>query len=192
MSEMHPGDGQLLLHLDGDAPPEVAEHVRGCARCRDAVAASAAGRDALRRSARLELPAERREAILAELPAQERAHSRRRLLGVVLALVALTAVVGVVGLTGRDDPERTAEQLRQEAEADAPAALEATPAEDSARSAAVRSVAGPPEEVAELLRAAGLEARVVDGAVEVEGASEQEVTEALRGRDAGDVEVRVR
>jgi hypothetical protein len=190
MSQGHPSDEQLLLYLEGERPGDVAGHVVACPRCRDALAAAPAGRDALRAAPLLKLPAARREALLAALPRQERPLARRRLLAVVLALVALAAVVGAVALTGRSDPERTADELRREAERDAPAAaLEAAPAEDAA---AVRSVAGPPREVAALLRKAGLDARVVNGAVEVTGATDQEVAEALRGREPGGVEVRVR
>jgi hypothetical protein len=203
MSELHPTDEQLLLHAEGESEQAVATHVAGCAECAEAVEASSAGRHALRSAPLLELPAARREAILTGLPRRERRRPGRRFVGVALPLVALASVVAVVGLSGGGDPERTAEQMAaQDVARDAPgAALEAAPAEDDVAAeeegaraesaAALRPVAGPPEEVARLLRGRGLDARVVDGAVEVRGAEARQVEEALRNRRDGPVEVRL-
>jgi hypothetical protein len=191
MSDAHPNDEQLLLYAEGERPAGVAEHVGACATCRQAVADAETGREALRTAPLLELPAGRRETVLAALPGREREPRllRRRFLAVALPLVALAAVVAAVGLIDQSDPERAAEELREDAAREAPAALEA----DAAQQAdPVRSVAGPAEEVAEALRARGFDAEVVDGAVEVTGASWTEVEEALQEREDGDVEVRVR
>jgi predicted anti-sigma-YlaC factor YlaD len=201
----HPTDEQLLLHAEGGREPAVERHLAGCEECREAVAASARGADALRTAPLLEYPAALREEVLVALPTPERARrSGRRFLGVTVPLVALASVVAVVGLTrGTTDPERTAEQMAAQdagraaddaAATDAPsAALEAAPLdEETARAPELRAVAGPPEEVAATLRDAGFDARVVDGAVEVRDADAAAVEEALRGRPDGDVEVRLR
>jgi hypothetical protein len=202
MSEIHPTDEQLLLHAEGEREPAVDSHVATCSECRAAVEASARGAQALRHAPLLEYPAREREDVLAALPPHERAPRRgRRILGVAVPLVALASVVAVVGLTrGTADPERAAEQMAaqdaaraESADETPPAALEAAPpGEDSARAPELRSVAGPAAEVAEVLRAAGLDADVVEGAVEVRGAGAEQVEEALRARADGEVEVRLR
>ncbi|HVM16258.1 MAG TPA: hypothetical protein VM290_01580 [Gaiellaceae bacterium] len=190
MSELHPTDEQLFLYADGEPSREVEAHLRACADCRGAVDAAAAGRHALRSAPLLELPAARREAILAALPRRGRPpRPGRRFLGVAVPLAAVAAAVAVAALTGDTDPERVAEEMAaQDAQRDAPAAMEAAPAEGRA---ALPRVAGPPEEVAAALRARGLDARVVAGAVEVRGATRAQVEEALRDRAPGDVEVRL-
>ena len=53
----------------------------------------------------------------------------------------------------------------------------------------VVSVQGPAGEVVKLLEAAGYQAEVVNGTVEVSGATEAEVRKALEGRPSGDVTV---
>jgi len=53
----------------------------------------------------------------------------------------------------------------------------------------LKSVAGPASEVAAALRRKGIDARVVDGHVEVRGATKDEVDQALGLRKAGDVEI---
>jgi len=197
---VHPSDEQLLLHAEGEAEPAVRDHVDACAECSAAVRASIAGGEALRASPLLELPAAARERALASLPEPERASRRpsRRLLGVLVPLAAVASAVAVVGLTGGGaDPERAAEQMAAEdVQRDAPsAAMEAAPAQEeeaAADAAALRTVAGPPEEVAQILRDAGLGAEVVDGAVEVRGAEYRQVEAALRDRPPGEVEVRLR
>jgi hypothetical protein len=75
------------------------------------------------------------------------------------------------------------------AEAAPPAAESATSALESAARAVVRSVEGPAAEVARLLSEAGLDARVVDGTVEVRGADPARVEELLEGRADGGVDV---
>lgn len=203
MSEIHPTDEQLLLYTEGERAPAVAAHVEACPECRAAVEASTEGARRLQSAPLVEYPAARREDALAALPPHERARRPgRRFLGVAIPLVALASVVAVVGLTrGTTGPERTAEQMAaqdagrasEDAGNAAPSALEAAPADEEAAGApAVRSVAGPPGEVAGVLRAAGLDAEVVDGDVLVRDADVAEVEAALRQRPDGEVEVRLR
>lgn len=203
MSEIHPTDEQLLLYTEGEPAPAVVAHVEACPECRAAVEASTEGARRLQSAPLIEYPAARREEALAVLPPHERdRRPGRRFLGVAIPLVALASVVAVVGLTrGTTGPERTAEQMAaqdagraaEDAGDEAPsAALEAAPAEgDTARAPALRSVAGPPGEVADVLRAAGLDAEVVEGEVVVRGADATAVEEALRERPDGDVGVRL-
>jgi hypothetical protein len=52
-----------------------------------------------------------------------------------------------------------------------------------------RAVAGPADQVAQLLRSKGIDARVVNGRVEVRNATRSEVNRALGNRRAGGVEI---
>ena len=74
-------------------------------------------------------------------------------------------------------------------EAAPPPAEAATSALESAAPAVVRSVEGPASDVAELLSEAGLDARVVDGTVEVRAADPARVDELLEDRADGGVDV---
>jgi anti-sigma factor RsiW len=207
--------------LDQEAADTLRAHIASCDACATAVAALERARSALHSSPLLELSARRRELILAGLPKQERERrplldflsSPRRLVyvlapvaAVAIAVVALTSTLGDGG--GGRDAERSAEapppaeaapeaaQAQADAGAEAGgatggAAEEAAPAIESAV-APVVSVAGPPEEVVASLREEGLQAKVVNGAVEVTGATAEAVRRALEGRPRGDVPVYVR
>jgi hypothetical protein len=52
-----------------------------------------------------------------------------------------------------------------------------------------RAVAGPADQVAQLLRSKGIDARVVNGRVEVRSTTRSEVNRALGNRRAGGVEI---
>jgi hypothetical protein len=84
--------------------------------------------------------------------------------------------------------EPPAEAAEPPAAEPAPPVVEATAPEDAARQT-VRSVAGAPAEIAERLRQQGLDARAVDGAVEVEGSDPDAVAKAIEEYPDGDVAV---
>jgi hypothetical protein len=72
------------------------------------------------------------------------------------------------------------------------ATVESSAEDNSAPTAgarALKSVAGPASQVAAELRAKGIDAKVVDGHVEVRGATKKEIDQALGPRKAGDVEI---
>lgn len=141
--------------------------------------------------------------------------SRARLVAVLTpAAAAAIAVVAFVLVTRGGDEQRPEAAPAQttaaieaapapamgaeDSTATAPMAAEEAPAEDSGasgtfqqqRELAVR-VQGPPREVARLLAQAGIEAQVVDGAVEARATTVRAVERALEGRPDGRVEVYV-
>jgi anti-sigma factor RsiW len=106
---MHPDTGELVALRDGEAPPEVAEHVRGCPAC----AAELERLDAVRR-ALAGLPEERpaRDVWLAVHAAALQARQTRRLARAGWAAAALaavfTAAVTVRGVVETIDESRAA------------------------------------------------------------------------------------
>jgi anti-sigma factor RsiW len=214
---MHPDDLELFEYVEGDLDegrrPGVAAHVAVCERCAEEVRLLEAGKQALRESPLLALPPKTKDALLRGLPRQaERERVRlslspRRLVA-VLAPVAVVAVAVTVVLstTGNGEEERAAapaepaaaQALKSAEEEVGGVASEAAPVPEPAGDAAapslgatapLRAVAGPPEEVAAFLRGQGFDASVVDGTVEVRGADQAAVEEALAGRPSGDVPV---
>jgi hypothetical protein len=239
MAETHPNDIELLEYAEGDldeaAAVAVRAHLAVCDRCAADVAAAGHARSVLQAAPLLELPASRRERILAALPEQEREPhgvrsllSRRRLL-VVLAPAAVgaaiaIAVVSVNGNGGGTDqaaaPQRdeaaaaeaeppaepappavAAAEAAETPQADDSGAEEAAPApaeppaeapsQTLQESRAPLLVGGTPEQVLALLEEAGLEARLVGDAVEVSGATEDEVASVLEELGPGQVTVTV-
>lgn len=195
VSGTHPDEIQLLDYVEGDlddAARDVVEaHVAGCAECAEQIRLLEAGREALRGAPMLEGPA----GLPGELPEQARPARRSFRPGRVIAVLApVAAIAGVVAIVATTNPdgggdEEGARGVAAQTAADSAegGAEEAAPKAFSATT--VRSVAGPAQEVAQLLQAKGFEARRVDDRVEVSGATPQQVEVALADRPNGAVEV---
>jgi hypothetical protein len=206
MDGAHPNELDLLAYVEEDLPEPrkaaVAEHVVGCQACADSVRQLETARQVLRSAPLLELPAGTRAAVLAGLPARAPKRRLRWRPGVVapaLAAAAVLAVVTGVVLTvdwsGRDQEEAAefAPSPAAPATSEGDAGAEAGGAEDDKRalSSALRSVQGPPREVALYLRSQGFDARVVDSTVRVRNADPDAVMRALADRPDGPVVVEV-
>ena len=206
MDGAHPNELDLLAYVEEDLPDArkaaVAEHVAVCQTCADSVRQLETARQALRSAPPLEMPAGSRAAVLAGLPARapkRRLRWRPALVAPALAAAALLAVVTGVVLSvdwsGRGQEEaaefeaRPAEQATTEA--DAGAAAGGDEDERALSAGAVRSVQGPPSEVALFLRRQGFEARVVGSTVRVRDADPDAVMRALAGRPDGPVRIEV-
>jgi anti-sigma factor RsiW len=206
MPGAHPDELELLAYveeeLDSARARAIADHTAACAICARQVRELETARDALRAAPDLRLPAERRDRLVAELPAPGRTPraTPRRLLALVAALVAVAALLAVVarenGPTVGGQAERAAEQAppqTTEAERGEAERSEDTGAEAAAGKALLAEVEAPPARVADFLRERGYEARVVDGSVEVRTKRPDTVQRLLNRRFArGDVSVYVR
>ncbi|MEO8289859.1 MAG: zf-HC2 domain-containing protein [Gaiellaceae bacterium] len=189
----HPHDIDLFDYVEGDLADarkhEVDAHLAACPVCSEQVRRVQAGKEALRGSQFLHLPARRIEGVFMNLPTQPREPGRRRALSPKQLIAVLTPVVAVVAViavlansgTGTKGDEQSAAAGGGAAQAEATATLKAADA------AAVDSVAGPPADVAQSLRDKGLRATVEGQRVIVSGASKRQVREALADREPGDV-----
>jgi anti-sigma factor RsiW len=208
MAGSHPSDVELLEYADGEldetAAAAVRTHLEDCADCAAAVADAERGRAVLRASPLLELPDERWQGMVGDLPVQERRRSGGRTLAwsprriaAILAPVAVTAAaVAIIVTTTGGGNERGKREAGEAAVAAQAATAESAPAAAgsaqeglNAARAPVATVKGPPRAVARVLRAAGLTAKVVEGSVRVRGATPAEIETALRGRPKGRVAV---
>jgi anti-sigma factor RsiW len=194
----HPEEIDLFDYVEGDVSGDrraaIEVHLATCPTCSDQVARVQAGKDALRDSQFLQLPPRRREAIFMNLPEQRRAAGRspalspKRLLAILTPLAAVAAVVVALVSTGN-----TGSSSRDRAAGGGAATAESQAAEDRASPESAgslfRAVAGPADQVAAELRSKGMDARVVNGRVEVHGATRREIEEALGRRKAGDVQI---
>lgn len=205
MDGAHPNELDLLAYVEEDLPDPrraaVAEHLAVCQACADSVRQLETARQVLRSAPLLEMPAGSRAAVLAGLPARAPRRRLRWRPGVVapaLAAAALVAVVTGVFLvdpSGREQEEaaqfeaRPAEQATTEADAGAGAG--GGEDERALSAGAVRSVQGPPSEVALFLRRQGFEARVVGSTVRVRNADPDAVMRALADRPDGPVRIKV-
>jgi anti-sigma factor RsiW len=193
----HPEEIELFDYVEGDVSgdrrAEIEIHLTTCTPCAEQVARVQAARDALRESQFLQLPPRRREAIFMNLPEQRRAAGRspalspKQLLAILTPLAAVAAVIVALVSTG-DMGSSSADQ----AASGGAATVESSAEDNSAPTAgarALKSVAGPASKVAAELRAKGIDANVVDGHVEVRGATKKEIDQALGPRKAGDVEI---
>lgn len=208
MAEKHPDELELLSYVEeeltADDRRDVVEHLVACRACAESVRRLEAGRDALRASPLLELPAERRRETIAGLPERRDAwrplRPVRRAILVAAPVAAAAAFVGVfvlaatqLGGGGDDDGSGEAAQVA-EGEPGGGAEMDRAEGADTGvqtvtqQGVLIRSVAGPPAEVVRVLRREGISAEVVEGAVVAE-ARAGEVRAALAGRDAGPVEV---
>ncbi len=214
MAGPHPHDLELLDYVEDELPNdrrrEIGAHVEQCSACGETIGELAGARAALKAVPTLELPADRRAEIDAEVRGSAppwRARLRPgRLVAVVAPVAALAAVVvGVMTVTtGRDDPGTGGEAAAPQAELQAEdrAGGEADEGAEEAPEASagqaplsavgpVASVAGPSADVASLLAEEGFDARVVNGRVVVRGAEPPAVFRALAGRPRGPVRVLV-
>lgn len=194
----HPEEVELFDYVEGelsaDRRAELEVHLTSCATCAEQVALVHAGKDALRESQLLHLPPARREVISTSLPEQRRAPGRspaispRRVLAFLTPVAAVAAVVVVLVSSGVFDTSGN-----DEAGSAAGGAAERTTQLDQNASpeAAVpfRAVAGPADQVAQLLQSKGIDASVVNGRVEVHNATRREVNRALGNRRTGRVEI---
>jgi anti-sigma factor RsiW len=195
----HPDEIELFDYVEGDVSTdrraEIKTHLATCTSCADQVARVQAGKDVLRDSQFLHLPPRRRDAIFMNLPEQRRSSRRspalspKRLLAILTPVVAVAAVIVALVSTG----DMGSSSRDQAASGGGATAQVESSAEDSgaptAGFRALKSVAGPASEVAAALRNKGIDARVVDGHVEVRGATKDEIDQALGRRKAGDVEI---
>jgi hypothetical protein len=213
MAEKHPHELELLSfveeELDDRARVEVAEHLVACRSCAGQVRRLEAGRSALREAALLELPAARREEIIASLP--ERRDPWRLFRPVKRALIIAAPVAGAAALVGvfvvagtqlrggGDDDDGAAAEATADAGADTAATdraedeggQEAAPA-PALDARLVREVQGPAAEIVRILEAEGITAEVDASGDVVAEARAAEVRAVLAGRPSGDVAVYVR
>jgi hypothetical protein len=206
MDGAHPNELDLLAYVEEDLPESrkgaVAEHVAGCQACGDSVRQLETARQVLRSAPLLDLPAGTRAAVLASLPARapkRRLRWRPAVVAPALAAAAVLAVVTGVVLTvdwsgrGQEEAAEFAPSPAAPATSEGDAGAEAGGAEDDKRalSSALRSVQGPPREVALYLRRQGFDVRVVDSTVRVRNADPDAVMRALADRPDGPVVVEV-
>jgi hypothetical protein len=216
MAERHADELSLLEYVDdeleGSERRALEEHLETCPECAARARSLVAARDALREAPLLELSEERRRSIVGSLPERkERASFFAPLLRrgpALAAAAALVLVAGVIALSqidgvGGDDEEGSAggggeaaalqEETAQDTVGDTEGETDAQEAlKDSRTSRAVRRVAGPPSDVARLLRQNGVTASVEDGSVVAKNADRAEVRRILVARPRGDVPVYVR
>jgi anti-sigma factor RsiW len=198
----HPEDLELFDYLEGDLPEarrvELEAHIAACAQCSERVAGARAGREAAHGAQLLELPAHRRDAILRNLPDRPREAWRhwlpaRRALAVLVPLAAVAAaVVALVSTGGMGNGGDESGALAGTGEMAATEAPEAAGGDGTGQdrgSEETLSAAGPAEEVASRLRAAGFDAVALADRVEVRNATRSEVRRALQSRRDGSVRI---
>jgi hypothetical protein len=108
--------------------------------------------------------------------------SRRKIVRLAIVAAVVVALVSSGGIGTNDQAGSAAGGTLQRQTTQDQAAPEAS-------AAPFRSVAGPADQVAELLRSKGIDARVANGRVEVRNASQREVNRALANRRTGSVEI---
>ena len=212
MAGMHPEELELLAYLEGELDDprraQVASHVETCDRCAQDLREAEAGRAALRSAPMLELPQERLEALLTQLPSHAVTPPGfiRRALPVAAALAAVAALAGgafVLGTSGEggDEGAGVAQNEASDAGGGAVQGGGSTTRESTEGSefegvppSTLRAarVAGSPASVARRLRRDGFDARAVNGRVIVRGATAADVRKALETLDTGPVRVLVR
>jgi anti-sigma factor RsiW len=191
----HPNDIDLFDYVEGDLADarrvEIVTHLAGCPACAEQVQRVQAGKEALRESQFLHLPARRVEGVFMNLPTQPRGPGRRRafspkqLIAVLTPVVAVVAVIAVLTNSGTgmktDDQGASAGGGASKAQAEAVTSATAT------TTGAVYSAVGPPADVAQALRDKGFRADVEGDRVVVKGATKKQVRRALADRLPGDV-----
>jgi anti-sigma factor RsiW len=199
VSDTHPHDIELFEYVEGELPEarrdEIAEHLATCRVCAEQVELTAAGRQALQGVGLTEMPEDRRDEILRNLPRQEperalgqRVRFPRGLLvglAVLLVVAAFTAVLVKGGGNSMESSAGGTAGGAAEATATGGGGAEAAQAADLFAS-------GPPEDVAADLQRKGFKASVQQDRVVVHGATKAQVREALADRGPGDVEVVVK
>jgi anti-sigma factor RsiW len=197
MTGDHVHELDLLALSEGELPradrDALQAHLDGCPECAASLRELEAGRAALRGAGRLELPRERRDAIVAAVgttrgPEREPRFAHRRLAAVLAAAVVVGGVAAGVVVTGLEAPSLSGGKANMSTSAGAAdAGGEAAP---TAR-ADLRKVAGPASSVARELRARGYDATVRDGEVHIRVTSgvPPALLEYLRTLTAGPVAV---
>jgi anti-sigma factor RsiW len=193
----HPNDIDLFDYVEGDVAEarkvEIDAHLAGCPVCSQQVQRVQAGKEALRESQFLHLPARRLEGVFMNLPTQPQERGRRRALSPKQVIAVLTPVVAVVAviavLTNSGTGMKSDDQGASAGGGASNAQAEAAPTDATATNGAVYSAVGPPADVAQALRDKGLRASVQGDRVVVEGATKKQVREALADRLPGDVPV---
>jgi hypothetical protein len=211
MADVHPTEFELLQYVEGELTRaergRVGAHAASCSACAAAIGEAEDGRDALRASGLLEPPRELRGRISADLARDEPTRrvyvSPMRLVALLApfaVVLALVSAIAALDLGAGDDGASGGAGALAEAEeggGDDAGGGGAAP-ESSAGSTTtsltgpVASVAGPPREVAERLRARGFDARVEGDRVVVTGATPRAVVRAVAARPDGPVVVVVR
>jgi anti-sigma factor RsiW len=198
VAEMHPHDIELFEYVEDELPQarreEIAAHLATCGVCAAQVELAAAGREALRGTELLELPEDRREAILRNLPAPERVVGEGRAFSPKLVLAGLTALLllaAVIGVLVNSNPN-SGDESSAGAAAEAAGQTSGGGKTDSSQVRASLFAIGPAAAVADDLRKKGFKASLQKDRVVVRGATEEQVREALADRGPGDVEVVVK
>jgi anti-sigma factor RsiW len=192
----HPEEIELFDYVEGDLPEtrraEIDAHLESCTSCAEEVTRVQAGKEVLRESQFLHLPPRSREGVFMNLPEKRRepgrspALSPKQLLATIAAVAAIAVALVSSGGNSNEKPSGGAA-----AAATAGATTERS-AEDSVAPKALAtlgSVVGPADQVAAELRSKGIDARAVNGRVEVRQATRQEVDRALTDRRSGRVEI---
>jgi anti-sigma factor RsiW len=191
----HPEEIELFDYVEGDLPEtrraEIDAHLESCTSCTEQVTRVQAGKEVLRESQFLHLPPRSREGVFMNLPEKRRepgrspALSPKQLLAILTPVAVVAAIaVALVSSGGNSNEEASGG-------ATAGATTERS-AEDSVAPKALAtfgSVVGPADQVAAELRSKGIDARTVNGRVEVRKATRQEVDRALADRRSGRVEI---
>jgi Putative zinc-finger len=205
MAGEHPSELTLLAYVEGelggDERASVEAHLTACKSCAADVALARQGREAARAAPLLELPAAKRERMLAALPPQRaewRAAGRRWLamaapIAAGLALVGGISTLAVVGGGGGDQGGGEAAGTVEDSAGGAGEALEEADTGGAAPSLTtpLRSVAVEPRELARELRRRGFETRVENGTVVVRTTKVAELERLLDEYARGAVRVEV-
>jgi anti-sigma factor RsiW len=217
MAAQHPDELTLLAYVEGDLTAvergTLAAHVAACPACTEQVRLLEVGREALAAAPHLELPEERRRALLRRLPEHPQRfgflepfrHGLTRAAPALAALLLVAVFVafatqlgdggdddaGSRGAAGGGEAAQTAPAQAEGAEEGEEPVFEDEDSRTLAHGRLVRRVVGPPREVVELLRQSGYPAVVQDGAVVAEGRP-GELRAVLEGRPRGPVAVYVR
>ena len=191
----HPEEIELFDYVEGDLPEtrraEIDAHLESCTSCTEQVTRVQAGKEVLRDSQFLHLPPRSREGVFMNLPEKRREPGRSPALSPkqLLAILTPVAVVAAIAVALVSSGSNSNEEASGGATA---GATTQRSAEDSVAPKALAtfgSVVGPADQVAAELRSKGIDARVVNGRVEVRKATRQEVDRALADRRSGRVEI---
>jgi anti-sigma factor RsiW len=195
----HPEEIELFDYVEGDLPQarraEIDAHLESCTSCAEQVSRVQGGKEVLRESQFLHLPPRSREGVFMNLPEKRRepgrspALSPKQLLAILTPIAAVAAVAVALVSSGDNSNENASGGAAAGA---TPGATTERQPEDSAAPQALAtfgSFVGPADQVAAELRSKGIDARAVNGRVEVRTATRQEVDRALGNRRSGRVEI---
>jgi anti-sigma factor RsiW len=191
----HPEEIELFDYVEGDLPEprraEIDAHLESCTSCAEQVLRVQAGREVLRESQFLHLPPRSREGVFMNLPEKRRepgrspALSPKQLLAILTPIAAVVAVAVALVSSGGNSNESASGSAAAGATAERQAEDRAAPK----ALATFGSVVGPADQVAAELRSKGIDAKAVNGRVQVRNATRQKVDRALGNRRSGRVEI---